>query len=223
MPPFLHHFSAMSTPSALLDLHQVGLPPSPYSSALIFCAACFAAWAPSLFSHYVDHLRPLYAKYPKLKRNFINSVFACATFNFGPTTCTFDHTDPGNLPFGWCAITALGNFDPTCGGHLVLWDLKLVLEFPPGATILIPSAALRHSNTAIQQGETRYSFTQYTAGGLFRWVDQGYQTSYSYKAKLSRAQKSREAARDVERWKMGVGLFSTLNSLQQRPNFDKVE
>jgi hypothetical protein len=54
-------------------------------------------------------------------------------------------------------------------------------------------------------------------------VDQGYQTSYSYKAKLSRAQKSREAARDVERWKMGVGLFSTLNSLQQRPNFDKVE
>jgi hypothetical protein len=180
------------------------------------------AWAPHLFSYYIDHLQLLYAKYPKLKHDFIKSIFACAMFNFGPMTCTFDHTDPGNLPFGWCAITALGNFDPTRGGHLVLWDLKLVLEFPPGATILIPSAALRHSNTAIQQGETRYSFTQYTAGGLFQWVDQGYQTSYSYKAKLSKAQKSREAGRDEERWRMGVGLFSTLNSLQQPPNFDQV-
>jgi len=180
-------------------------------------------WAPDLYQYYVDHLRPLYAKYPRLKRNFLNSVFACATFNFGPTTCTFDHTDPGNLPFGWCAITALGKFDPTLGGHLVLWDLKLVIEFPPGCTILIPSAALRHSNTAIQQGETRYSFTQYTAGGLFRWVDQGYQTAYSYSAKLNKAQKLDEKARGEGRWKMGVGLFSTLNSLQQPPNFDKVQ
>lgn len=221
----LRPFSAMSIQSGLLALHQVSPLPSLFHprSTLIFSTACFAAWAPNLFSYYVDHLRPLYAKYPQLKRNFLNSVFACATFNFGPTVCTFDHTDPGNLPFGWCAITALGKFDPTRGGHLVLWDLGLVIEFPPGSTILIPSAALRHSNTAIQQGETRYSFTQYTAGGLFRWVDQGYQTTRSYKAKLSKAQKSGEASRDEQRWTMGVGLFSTLNSLQQPPNFDKVE
>ena len=183
----------------------------------------FATWAPNLYTYYVDHMRPLYAKYPRLKRNFLNSVFACCTFNFGPTTCTFDHTDPGNLPFGWCAITALGNFDPTLGGHLVLWDLKIVIEFPPGSTILIPSAALRHSNAAIQQGKTCYLFTQYTAGGLFCWVDQGYQMAYSYANKLSKVQKVKEAARGEERWSMGVGLFSTLNSLQQPPNFDKVQ
>jgi hypothetical protein len=64
------------------------------------------------------------------------------TFNFGPQTVTFDHRDSGNLAFGWCAITAFGNFDPTCGGHLVLWDMKLVIEFPPGSTILIPSAMM---------------------------------------------------------------------------------
>lgn len=98
-----------------------------------------------------------------------------------------------------------------------------MIEFPPGSTIIIPSAALRHSNAAIQQGETRYSFTQYTAGGLFRWVDQGYQTAYSYTTKLSKVQKAKEAARGEERWVMGVGLFSTLNSLQQPPNFDKVQ
>src|SRR5882762_4619472 len=84
---------------------------------------------------------PALCQYPRLKRNFRNSIFACATFNFGPYACSFDHTNPGNLPFGWCAITALGPFDPTQGGHLVLWDLQLVIEFPPGSTILIPSAS----------------------------------------------------------------------------------
>jgi hypothetical protein len=67
---------------------------------------------------YVDHLGPLYAMYPRLLRNFHNSIFACATFNFGPTTCTFDHTDPANLPFGWCAIMTLGNFNHTLGRPL---------------------------------------------------------------------------------------------------------
>ena len=71
---------------------------------------------------------------------------------------------------GWCCITALGDFDPTKGGHLVLWDLKLVIEFPPGSTVLLPSAAIAHSNTAIDCREMRCSFTQFTAGGLFRWT-----------------------------------------------------
>ncbi|KAJ7713836.1 hypothetical protein B0H14DRAFT_3523214 [Mycena olivaceomarginata] len=34
--------------------------------------------------------------------------------------------DVCNLPFGWCAIQSLGRFDVTQGGHLVLWDLKLM-------------------------------------------------------------------------------------------------
>ena len=111
---------------------------------------CFATWAPNLYAYYVQHMQPLETKYRHLKRNFLNSIFACCTFNFGPHACSFDPTDPANLPFGWCAITALGPFDPTRGGHLVLWDLKLVIEFPSGSTILIPSATLQHSNVAIQ-------------------------------------------------------------------------
>ncbi|KAJ7624191.1 hypothetical protein B0H17DRAFT_1151319 [Mycena rosella] len=53
--------------------------------------------------------------------------------------------------WGWCSITALGDFDPNKGGHLILWDLRLAIRFPPGSTILIPSALLHHSNVAIQQ------------------------------------------------------------------------
>lgn len=189
-----------------------------------YILAAFATWAPNLYAYYVDHLRPLHMKYPRLKRNFVNSVFAAATFNFGPVTCTYPHRDPGNLPFGWCAITALGKFDPTRGGHLVLWDMHLIIEFPPGTTILIPSASIRHSNVAIQKGETRFSFTQYTAGGLFRWVDQGFQPTSSFLAGLSRqeAQDENVRAKVQERWNMGVNLFSDLASLQQPPNFDAV-
>lgn len=113
-----------------------------------------------------------------------------------------------------CAITSLGPFDYKRGGHLILWDLELVIEFPPGSTILIPSATLRHSNVALgKAGDKRYSFTQYTAGGLFRWVDHGFQTEYSYRAKSSEEEKLAEMKRMEKRWEMGLGLFSTVEEL----------
>ena len=178
-----------------------------------FLLGVFATWAPRLYSYYVSHLGPLFKTYPDLQRNFINSVFACATFNFGPTTCCFDHVDMGNLPFGLCAITTLGNFNPILGGHLVLWDLRIVIEFPPGSTILIPSGSVRHSNIAICPGEERYSFTQYTTGGLFRWVDHGYQTEKSYKKGWSKVRKDAEEVANQQRWIQGVGMFSTIAEL----------
>lgn len=97
----------------------------------------------------------------------------------------------------------------------MLWDLKVVIEFPPGSTILIPSATLRHSNVGIRKGERRYSVTQYAAGGLFRWVDQGFQPSAAYYDGLSVGEKASMADVSKRRWEEGIGLFSTLESLQQ--------
>jgi hypothetical protein len=37
-----------------------------------------------------------------------------------------------------------------------------------------------HSNTLIQAGEERFSLIQYSAGGLFRWVANGFQTDLSW-------------------------------------------
>ncbi|KAG1721317.1 uncharacterized protein EDB91DRAFT_1088492 [Suillus paluster] len=96
--------------------------------------------------------------------------FGNTTFNFGPTTVTLDHTDNQNFASGMCSITAL-----------VLFDLGLIVQFPPGSTILIPSAILRHGNVPIASGEKRLSFTQYFAGGLIRWVDYGFQTEANFK------------------------------------------
>ena len=137
--------------------------------------AVFASWAPKLHKHYHENLRKVEKKIG-IKRDFPGSAFACATVNIGPDVRTFIHRDMKNLAFGWCAVTALGQFDFKQGGHLILWDTKLIIEFPAGSTIFLPSAILNHSNTPIQSGERRSSFTQYTAGGLFQWVDNGCKT-----------------------------------------------
>ncbi len=142
-------------------------------------------------------------------RNWTNNVFACATFNVGERTVTVKHTDHLNLAYGWCAITPIGNYDPKRSGQIVLWELRMVIEFPPLSCGLIPSAIVSHSNLGIQKGETRHSFTQYSAGGLFRWVAAGYQTLKSLCAKGGRLAESGE-----EHWKRGIGLLSTWEELQ---------
>ncbi|KAJ7788209.1 hypothetical protein B0H14DRAFT_3577370 [Mycena olivaceomarginata] len=123
------------------------------------------------------------------------SVFAACTFNFGLHAITVPHLDFGNLSWGWCAITALGRFNPDLGGHLVLWDLKLIIRFPPGSTILIPSAIIWHSNSPVAVHEFRASFTQYTAGGLFRWIRNGFKTDSEFEITASPEEKQ---ARDDE-------------------------
>lgn len=114
-------------------------------------------------------------QHPSLARPFKGSPFGSLTFNFGPDVRTFPHKDHKNLSWGWCAITSLGSYDHTRGGHLVLWDLGIAVEFPPNSTIFIPSAIVEHSNTEIQEGEVRHSITQYTSAGLFRWCAYGFQ------------------------------------------------
>ncbi|KAJ7300390.1 hypothetical protein DFH08DRAFT_919276 [Mycena albidolilacea] len=160
----------------------------------------FRAWNPSVHMHYATVLDTLTHEYPDLRRNFERrfSAFAAATINFGPSTVTLPHIDALNLAWGCVAITALGDFNPDLGGHLVLWDLRLIIRFPPGSTILIPSALLRHSNIGMDSNERRYSFTQYSAAGLFRWVDNGFRTDRTVEEEF-RARRTR--------WAMGINSF----------------
>lgn len=100
-------------------------------------------------------------------------------------------------------------FDYTKGGHLVLWDSKLAIQFPPGTTMLFPSAILLHSNTEIGIDEDRYSMTQYSAGGLFRWVHHGCRTLQEYLSSLT-AKELQEYERDNSaRWIEALRMYST--------------
>jgi hypothetical protein len=180
-----------------------------------YANSAFAMWAPKLYTYYESHFNALLDHDPTLRRNWPNNVWASFAVNFGPKTICHPHQDFANLPFGWCGITALGDFDPTRGGHLVLWSLKLIVEFPPGSTILVPSAAIAHSNVPIGRRETRYSFTQFSAGGLFRWVEQDFQCTNAYMSKLTNEGKEDNARQQDERRKLGLSLFSTMKSLPE--------
>ncbi|KAI0039436.1 hypothetical protein FA95DRAFT_1504178 [Auriscalpium vulgare] len=162
----------------------------------------------ALFLHVDDVVAGAMAQDGSLEKAFEDSVFPTATFNFGPRALTRPHRDYKNIPYGWCAVTAFGRFDHTKGGHLVIWELKLVIEFPPGSTILLPSAILTHSNTPIQAGETRQSFTQYCAGDLVRWQSYGYRTEERLCAEDPELRQRLEKELPG-RWRRAVDLFST--------------
>lgn len=131
------------------------------------------------------------------------------TINVGPQTVTRKHVDHLNIPFGWCVITAIGNYNHRRGGHIVLWELKLIIEFPAGSTICIPSAVVSHSNTAVRPHEHRYSITQYTAGGLFRWVSCGFKSFKTF------TQGGETLEYDgAERWRRGVEMLPTWSELK---------
>lgn len=71
---------------------------------------------------------------------------------------------------------------------------------------------MTHSNIPVQQDETRVSFTQYTAGGIFRWIDNGCQLENSLKKKNSKEFARLEHLKD-SRWRDGLLLFSTMEEL----------
>ncbi|KAJ8457211.1 hypothetical protein ONZ45_g18402 [Pleurotus djamor] len=158
--------------------------------------------APDLGRYYRSTLDAVVAHNPRLKRNFKNSDFASLTVNFGPQTVCEKHRDVCNLAWGWCAVTALGNYDHRKGGHMVLWDFGLVIEFPPGYTILVPSASVDHSNTPIGPDETRYSVTQYTGGKVFRWVNNDFQMEKDVPPSTTEEKR--------KRWMDGIAMFKTL-------------
>jgi hypothetical protein len=174
-----------------------------------------AAFAPKLYGYFARTLNALFFRHPHLEHNFPNSIFPAASFNCGPQTVALDHTDFSNLSHGLCALTALGEYDHTLGGHLILFGLKLAIQFPVGSTALIPSGCMDHGNTPIREGEVRLSIAQYAAGGLFRWVAYGFRSAKSLlktnTGKVLKMQIDKDAG---ERWREGLGMFSTLDGLQ---------
>lgn len=161
-------------------------------------------YSPTLYEFTRAVLNLFELENPTVMRHHPGHPLASTTFNLGPKTCTFPHKDLKNLSWGWCSVTSLGNYDHTKGGHLVLWDLKLAIEFPPYSTILIPSAILMHSNTAIGADEERLTITQYSSAGLFAWQ------AYGNKPK------GKSSKSPLFWWKKPLHMFSKMGELVAR-------
>ncbi|KAF4614892.1 hypothetical protein D9613_003558 [Agrocybe pediades] len=189
-----NHANDSANAAVLEELHSMKV----FQRLAGFSSSVMANWAPDLHSYYVEYLGKLYTHNPSLKGTFKNS--SASSIWTGLT-----------YPLVGAASRALGSFDHTKGGHLILWECGLVIEFPAGSTILIPSAIISHSNTTIAPAETRYSFTQYTAGGLFRRFENGFQKSEAHWDSLSDEEKAEEAKKDSVRWAFGISLLRTCN------------
>lgn len=96
----------------------------------------------------------------------------------------------------------------------MLWEPHLVIEFPPGSLVLIPSATISHSNTPVAPGDSHSSFTQYAPGGLFRYVDYGFRLENKLRAE-DPALFQEKMEEHPRRWKKGLGLLSTVEEVCQ--------
>ena len=215
-----------STKQLIADLRQGGT----LSRMEGFTASVFQAYMPRLHAYYQGMLQSIYTAHPQLKGYYQqlmtdagypyphphpgpDPTWAARSKNMGPKSATVDHVDHANLAWGMCGLVNFGDFNPDEGGHLVLHDLGLIIRFPPGSVILLPSAMLRHSNIGIPEGQERYSMTFYSAGGLFRWVYNGFQSDKTVLKNITpELQKQREADR-LKRWNDGLNMFSKLSEL----------
>lgn len=177
--------------------------------------ATYALWHPKAYRYYSANLTKLQEAYSDLPtRLFPRSIMPSAAFNLGNRVATNRHVDSQNCPFGWCTITALGDFDATKGGHLVLWDLGIIVEFPAGACICLPSALVTHSNIPTGDNEVRMSFTQYCSGEIFRHIENGFRTDKDMEEKDPAILLYRKEIRK-SRMEVGYKMFSNIEDLMK--------
>ena len=116
---------------------------------------------------------------------------------------------PTFIPYGLCAICALGSYNPIEGGHIILFNLGLVIQFPPSSIMLISSSTICHGNVRIKPHEMRQSFTQYYSGGLLWWVAYGFKAVKSCKVDIKHHFEEIHNQHHVN----VLGLFSKLHEL----------
>ncbi|KAF9475047.1 hypothetical protein BDN70DRAFT_814709, partial [Pholiota conissans] len=176
-----------------------------------FHNSAFAFWNPGVYHYQKTRVEALLNHDKNLRRTTPTTIFPTTACNFR-NVCCYKHRDMLNCPFGWCAITALGNFDHTLGGHLILWELKLIMEFPHCYTIFIPSATITHSNIPVASGDVRVSITQYCAGSIFRYVDNGFRTDKALEKEDNKMHKKLKEMKG-KAWERSLNLLSKLEDI----------
>ncbi|KAJ7867560.1 hypothetical protein B0H14DRAFT_3588678 [Mycena olivaceomarginata] len=164
----------------------------PFLRILGFTDLMFFLIAPHLHAFYQTTMAKFYTSptTPNMLSALKKFVFASIMLNLGPRTVTFPHLD---LVYHHRHR------------HLILWDLKRVIEFPPGTSIAIPSAIFRHSNVSIATPESQASIVQYTGANIFRWVENDFYTD----TQLSSAGRRAARAHVKTRFQEGIKLWST--------------
>ncbi|KAF8130918.1 hypothetical protein K438DRAFT_1788540, partial [Mycena galopus ATCC 62051] len=133
----------------------------------------------------------------------------------GFTNCLISHcSQSGTRRFNGPSLAASSQPVPSISARAATRPhLTSGISRGAGSTILIPSAIIRHSNIPVQPHEKCFSFTQYSAGGLFRWIRNGFKTDEAFDRTASQAEKEARAAEAEMCWEEGVNMFSIIDDL----------
>ncbi|KAJ7180031.1 hypothetical protein C8R43DRAFT_1117376 [Mycena crocata] len=141
-----------------------------------------------------------------------SSVYSAVSLELGGPHCRgIPQGDPERSEVAsWSILTALGKYSALHGGHIIFWDLGLVVCFPVGASILIPSALVRYSFVKVRDHEKRYSILQYAGAGIGRWFQNGKRTDVEFAVNATAEE---HAAREQRR----VDAHATATQMFPRP------
>ncbi|EJD42020.1 hypothetical protein AURDEDRAFT_68058, partial [Auricularia subglabra TFB-10046 SS5] len=113
---------------------------------------------------------------------------------------------------GWCPVFVMGNFNHRTSGHFVMVEPHIVMELRPGDVILMMSSVITHGTAPFLRGETRMSWTCFTAGAFFRWEAAGHKLVGDLTAEEKERYEKKSVAMFAEAWRANL----TLDELQQR-------
>jgi hypothetical protein len=156
---------------------------------------------PEQYSYYDQTLESICALTPECEFPFKDLPFSSYTFNVGKQCICNTHVDGHNLVSGLCLVMPFGNFNFQNGGHLILHELRMVMQLSPGSIILFPSAIISHENIAIGPLEERQAFTAYTPGSMFQWVENAFNRVPKFSNEQERVKYGNAA------WTIGKGRF----------------
>lgn len=132
---------------------------------------------PKLASFYSEEEQKLIAIDMLVKQFLPDSPFFSTTLNLGDRCYSPLHIDGQNLVFGICCIAVFGTFDHRLEGHNLMSPSRTIFELRQGDIFFLPSGSVEHGNIPVEKSGTRFVAVLYTAGGLFRWIDQGHRTA----------------------------------------------
>ncbi|KAF9060671.1 hypothetical protein BDP27DRAFT_1429782 [Rhodocollybia butyracea] len=89
----------------------------------------------------------------------------------------------------------------------IAWSLGVVVPFPAGATIYVPSACVTHGNVPIAPEETRSSIAFFTPAGIARWFHNGYMSDKEFKERASPRQLRLWKEYREKLWETGLELL----------------
>ncbi|KAJ7807050.1 hypothetical protein B0H13DRAFT_1929237 [Mycena leptocephala] len=109
------------------------------------------------------------------------------------------------------ALTSLGHYHAT-EGELILWSERKVVNFPVGATILLPSW-MPYSFTSVDWPGYQMLFSQSCDHNLFEYVQNGFSGNFTSSLVQNAQERRKERISEAER---GAELYGTLKEFDRQ-------